>query len=71
MVVAGVPGLILVKSDCVPHSNVIGARATVRQLSKKRENSAIELPPVLRRRLGLALLVLYGTRITNGAGIYV
>jgi len=31
----------------------------------------IELPPALRRRLGLPLLVLYGTGITIGAGIYV
>ena len=31
----------------------------------------IELPPTLRRRLGLPLLVLYGTGITIGAGIYV
>lgn len=32
---------------------------------------AVELPPALRRRLGLPLLVLYGTGITVGAGIYV
>ena len=31
----------------------------------------IELPAPLRRRLGLPLLVLYGTGITIGAGIYV
>jgi APA family basic amino acid/polyamine antiporter len=31
----------------------------------------IELPVALRRRLGLPLLVLYGTGITIGAGIYV
>ena len=31
----------------------------------------IELPAALRRRLGLPLLVLYGTGITVGAGIYV
>src|SRR5512132_1492971 len=31
----------------------------------------IELSAVLRRRLGLPLLVLYGTGITIGAGIYV
>jgi APA family basic amino acid/polyamine antiporter len=31
----------------------------------------IELPSTLRRRLGLPLLVLYGTGITIGAGIYV
>ena len=31
----------------------------------------IEVPPALRRRLGLPLLVLYGTGITIGAGIYV
>ena len=31
----------------------------------------IERPAVLRRRLGLPLLVLYGTGITIGAGIYV
>jgi amino acid transporter len=31
----------------------------------------IELSPALRRRLGLPLLVLYGTGITIGAGIYV
>ena len=34
-------------------------------------DGAIELPPVLRRRLGLPLLVLYGIGITIGAGIYV
>ena len=32
---------------------------------------AFELKPALRRRLGLPLLVLYGTGITIGAGIYV
>jgi APA family basic amino acid/polyamine antiporter len=31
----------------------------------------LELPAALRRRLGLPLLVLYGTGITIGAGIYV
>lgn len=31
----------------------------------------IKSPPALRRRLGLPLLVLYGTGITIGAGIYV
>lgn len=31
----------------------------------------LELPPALRRRLGLPLLVLYGVGITIGAGIYV
>ena len=31
----------------------------------------IELAPTLKRRLGLPLLVLYGTGITVGAGIYV
>jgi len=31
----------------------------------------VELPAALRRRLGLPLLVLYGTGITVGAGIYV
>ena len=35
------------------------------------DDHPIELPPVLRRRLGLPLLVLYGTGITIGAGIYV
>ena len=43
----------------------------VRPLETKQESLPIELPPVLRRRLGLALLVLYGTGITIGAGIYV
>ena len=33
--------------------------------------SATASPPALRRRLGLALLVLYGVGITIGAGIYV
>ena len=32
---------------------------------------SIEVAVPLRRRLGLALLVLYGTGITVGAGIYV
>ena len=32
---------------------------------------AIQLPPRLRRRLSLPLLVLYGVGITIGAGIYV
>ena len=31
----------------------------------------IEPAPTLKRRLGLPLLVLYGTGITVGAGIYV
>ena len=35
------------------------------------DGPTIELPPTLRRRLGLPLLVLYGTGITIGAGIYV
>ncbi len=34
-------------------------------------DAPIELPAALRRRLGLPLLVLYGTGITIGAGIYV
>ena len=34
-------------------------------------SAPIQLPPVLRRRLGLPLLVLYGVGITIGAGIYV
>ena len=33
--------------------------------------SSLELPASLQRRLGLPLLVLYGTGITVGAGIYV
>ena len=33
--------------------------------------SKIEKPAQLRRRLGLPLLVLYGTGITIGSGIYV
>jgi len=33
--------------------------------------SPVQLPTALRRRLGLPLLVLYGTGITIGAGIYV
>lgn len=45
--------------------------AAVSQLSGKPQNLPIELPPALRRRLGLPLLVLYGTGITIGAGIYV
>lgn len=40
-------------------------------MSKILESLPIELPPALRRRLGLPLLVLYGTGITIGAGIYV
>lgn len=36
-----------------------------------RNDPPIELPPALRRRLGLSLLVLYGVGITIGAGIYV
>jgi len=40
-------------------------------LSKGQKNPPIEAPPALRRRLGLPLLVLYGTGITIGAGIYV
>ena len=36
-----------------------------------RNDSAIERPAGLQRRLGLTLLVLYGTGITIGAGIYV
>ena len=40
-------------------------------MSKKPESLPLELPPALRRRLGLPLLVLYGTGITIGAGIYV
>jgi hypothetical protein len=31
----------------------------------------LQQPDALRRRLGLPLLVLYGTGITVGAGIYV
>jgi len=34
-------------------------------------STALDLKPALRRRLGLPLLVLYGTGITIGAGIYV
>src|SRR5487761_2088583 len=34
-------------------------------------SAPIDLPPVLRRRLGLPLLGLYGIGITIGAGIYV
>src|SRR6476659_10670302 len=47
------------------------AIAAVRFLPEKPRNVPIELPPALRRRLGLPLLVLYGTGITVGAGIYV
>ena len=36
-----------------------------------RNDPPIEQPAALRRRLGLPLLVLYGTGITIGAGIYV
>lgn len=35
------------------------------------DDPPIELPPALKRRLGLPLLVLYGVGITIGAGIYV
>ena len=35
------------------------------------DHAPIEMPPALRRRLGLPLLVLYGVGITIGAGIYV
>jgi amino acid transporter len=45
--------------------------ATVRQLSEVPKHLPMEVPPALRRRLGLPLLVLYGTGITIGAGIYV
>jgi APA family basic amino acid/polyamine antiporter len=34
-------------------------------------SSPVKLPVALQRRLGLPLLVLYGTGITIGAGIYV
>ena len=40
-------------------------------MSGQPKDPPIELPPALRRRLGLPLLVLYGTGITIGAGIYV
>jgi APA family basic amino acid/polyamine antiporter len=40
-------------------------------LSGKSKNLPISPGPALRRRLGLPLLVLYGTGITIGAGIYV
>jgi amino acid transporter len=40
-------------------------------LPKSPTSLPIELSPALRRRLGLPLLVLYGTGITIGAGIYV
>ena len=40
-------------------------------MSAKPTSLPVELPPILRRRLGLPLLVLYGTGITVGAGIYV
>ena len=43
----------------------------VRRLSKGPKIPPIEALPALRRRLGLPLLVLYGTGITIGAGIYV
>ena len=36
-----------------------------------KRDLSIEAAVPLRRRLGLALLVLYGTGITVGAGIYV
>ncbi len=39
--------------------------------AKMGSDSRIELPPALKRRLGLSLLVLYGVGITIGAGIYV
>jgi basic amino acid/polyamine antiporter, APA family len=45
--------------------------APVRPLSGKSKNLPISPGPALRRRLGLPLLVLYGTGITIGAGIYV
>src|SRR3954451_5142683 len=35
------------------------------------DDPPVELPAALRRRLGLPLLVLYGTGITIGVGIYV
>ncbi len=38
---------------------------------KIADDPPVELPAALRRRLGLPLLVLYGTGITIGAGIYV
>jgi amino acid transporter len=38
---------------------------------KMADDPPVELPAALRRRLGLPLLVLYGTGITVGAGIYV
>lgn len=40
-------------------------------MSEKSKNLPVSLGPALRRRLGLSLLVLYGTGITIGAGIYV
>ena len=40
-------------------------------MSEKPKNLPISPGPALRRRLGLPLLVLYGTGITIGAGIYV
>ena len=40
-------------------------------MSKQPPSLASELPLTLRRKLGLPLLVLYGTGITIGAGIYV
>src|SRR4026208_1632982 len=45
--------------------------ASVRPLSGESKNPPTSLGPALRRRLGLSLLVLYGTGITIGAGIYV
>ena len=40
-------------------------------MSNSSDSLPLELAPALRRRLGLPLLVLYGTGITIGAGIYV
>jgi len=40
-------------------------------VSNSSDSLPLELAPALRRRLGLPLLVLYGTGITIGAGIYV
>lgn len=40
-------------------------------MPKNAQSLPVDLPPALRRRLGLPLLVLYGTGITIGAGIYV
>lgn len=42
-----------------------------RRLGPHEMPSDISMTPALRRRLGLPLLVLYGTGITIGAGIYV